>query len=68
MERMWKKSSIRRRNCTNKNYTYNNHPLLDINCYLPWYFISIHEDGRVNPCHTIHEPTENIKNRNLKDI
>lgn len=37
-------------------------------CYLPWYFISVQEDGRVNPCHTLDSGEENVKEKSLKEI
>ncbi len=43
-------------------------PFFSVPCYLPWYFISIMEDGRVNPCHSIHTGKENLKNKSLKEI
>lgn len=67
-KRKWEKESIRGKKGYNSPQKSSKHPFLDIDCYLPWYFISVHEDGRVNPCHTIHESKENVKNRSLKDI
>jgi len=37
-------------------------------CYLPWYFISVQEDGRVNPCHTLDSGKENIRYKKLEQI
>jgi len=43
-------------------------PFFRLACYLPWYFISINEDGRVNPCHSIRNNKENIHDKPLQEI
>ena len=43
-------------------------PLFSSPCFLPWYFISIKENGFVNPCHAIRDKIDNVKNKTLKQI
>ena len=64
----WTEYSIRGYSNNKKEHEKNKHELLNIDCYLPWYFISVDEDGRVNPCHTIRESKENVNNKTLKEI
>ncbi|MFH1849312.1 MAG: radical SAM protein [archaeon] len=57
-----KKREVRKKSGKHKN------PFMSAACYLPWYFISVSQDGRVNPCHSIHSDAENIRRKSLRDI
>jgi MoaA/NifB/PqqE/SkfB family radical SAM enzyme len=51
-----------------KSYENKNQPFLELPCYDPWFHMTIKADGRAISCDVSSDNTENIKNKNLKEI
>lgn len=47
---------------------HNDHPVLSIPCYSPWFFMNIQPDGCVEPCGVSGDSSENIKTKSLHEI